>query len=246
MTESIQCNNCLIQIDEQCVAHIIWNNGVKQSYTNRSSHSSNHNVFIIPSPSEGFYYLHEGEITHVINDKTKKTVVSDVKLERNWFGSFDENDMLYFPKYNVLIITHFGGDHDYVWWWNLSVYDQYANIETPCYYNGKFNATIYLDRGNDRYAIGTYYGYTDDDIDENDEGEDQDEDEDEDKGPDDYTDTATILFDTKTMKYKEYYAEEIKNNETISTNDAQKRFLKSFQKKSGETGWKKNVADGFN
>ena len=233
--KTIICINCRIRLvatEQQSVAHVKWNNNprVTQTYTNETTDEDN--MFIIPHPTQGFYYLHGNQILHVINEHTRKIVVSDPKIEpdNNWFGNSSKDELFYFPKYNVLFVTFFGGDHDYIWWWNLSIYNQDTKISDPCYYNGVFNATLYLEKGNERYAIGTYYGYSDDDGNgEEDKDEDEDEDEDESDDEDKHTDAMIIIFDTKKMKYHEYSREDLETKTHTSSNtNTSKRTLKEL------------------
>jgi hypothetical protein len=201
--DTITCTNCNIEIKpkkNKLVATVKWANGVKQLYTNEHERPDKENVFIIPHPDKGFYYLNNNKILYVIDDVKNKVVVYDNSLKHNWFGQFDNNDIFYFPKYNVLICTIFGGDQDYIWWWKLNKYDQYANIEEPCYYNGTFNASLSIRKANDRYAVGTYYNYTNDCYKSDDEDYDNDEN----------VDALTIIFDTKKMIYHEYTRDELK------------------------------------
>jgi hypothetical protein len=91
----------------------------------------------------------------------------------------------------------------------LNKYNQYANIEKPCYYNGTFNASLSIYKANDRYAVGTYYNYTDSYC-----GSDDDNSEDIDN---ENIDVLTIIFDTKKMLYHEYTREELKKELKIKT-----------------------------
>jgi hypothetical protein len=180
----IKCKNCDIDIvirDKKRIALVNWNNAVTQKYINEPAHSIEKNVFIIPNPNSGFYYLNQNKIIHVIDDKNQKVVICDrtAKDDYNWFGSFKEEDIFYYPKHNVLFLTFLDGDHDYFWWWNLSTYDQDADLEKPCYYNGVFNDSLALERGDNRYAIGTLFD-------------------------NDNKKVITIIFDTKTMKHEEF------------------------------------------
>lgn len=214
MTENIKyktitCNNCNIIIKPKKTglkAVVKWDNGTKQTYTNEYELPNKENVFIIPHNDQGFYYLNNNKIIHIIDDIQQKIIVYDDNINHNWFGSFDNDDILYFPKYNTLICTFFGGDHDYIWWWKLNEYDQYADIENPLYYNGIFNASLDIYKANDRYAVGTYDNYTDSCC-----GDDEDSD-------DENRDVLTIIFDTKKMIYYEYTREELIGELGIETN----------------------------
>lgn len=207
----IACKNCNIVVKlkkNKLVAVVKWFNGIKQLYSNEHDCPKKENKFIIPHSDHGFYFLNGNKIMHIIDDTKNKIVVYDDSIKYNWFGKFDDNEILYFPKYNVLICTFFGGDHDYIWWWKLNVYNQYANIEKPCYYNGIFNASLNIYKANDRYAVGTYYNYTDNKADEDSDSEDYD---------DENIDIMTIIFDTKKMVFYEYTREELKKELHIKT-----------------------------
>lgn len=202
----IQLTNGVVHVTyddqlNQATANVKWDNDVEQVFTHRSNQCGRKLVFMLPAPSKGFYYLHD-HITHVIDDTTQKNVIiSDSKHEG--FDGVEEDDLFYFSSTNVLMITFLDGDHDYFWWWNLSQYDQPARFEDPCYYNGHFNASLFLRKANERYAIGTIYGESDEHV--GDEDEDEDEEWDEDR----HSDTMTIIFDTKTMKLSQYDKEEL-------------------------------------
>lgn len=212
---TIEDRNCVIQISHELhlgtvinsTASVQWSNGVIQKYEN-SPPENHHNTepsFIIPSPQGGFYYLHGNCITHVVNDKMKITIVKDsaAKDDYNWFGSFEEGDVKYYPAYNVLILTFFGGDHDHIWWWCLDTPGQEAALDKPCYFNGVFNADLYLSAiSHERYAIGVYFGYSDSCGSTSDD--DDDENSAESSNENTHDDTLTILFDTKTLKFQEY------------------------------------------
>ena len=217
----ITCNNCDIIIKSKknkLVANVIWHNGAKQIYTNEHDQPKQGNVFIIPHPDQGFYYLNYGNIMHIIDDVTKEIVVYDNTLTHNWFGKLYDEDIFYFPKYHVLICTFFGGDDDYIWWWRLNEYNQYANIEKPCYFNGVFNASLTMYKANDRYAVGTYYNYTDNDYESGDEDNAD-------------SDLLTIIFDTKKMTKQEYAIEELKNELGINKDIGYKKLQKKIIRK---------------
>jgi hypothetical protein len=114
---AITCNNCNIIIKpkkNKLVATVKWANGVKQIYINEHDRPKKENIFIIPHHDQGFYYLNNNKIIHIIDDVKNKVVVNDDSIKYNWFGEFDNDDIFYFPKYNTLMCTFFGGDHDFV------------------------------------------------------------------------------------------------------------------------------------
>lgn len=212
--DMMQCDNCKIRIKtgKKMVATVKWNDGTEQNYTNELDHPKKDNVFIIPHPNIGFYYLNNNKIIHVINSTKNKTIIYDNSIKHNWFGAYYNDDVFYFPKYNTLIITFFGGDHDYIWWWKLNKCNQYANIEEPAYYNPFFNASLDMRKVTDRYAVVTYFNCTNDCCDsENDN-------------------TMTIIFDTKKMIYQEYTTEQLQKR-LRSKNTSHSKLQRSLIKK---------------
>ncbi len=203
MKQTIECQNCTIKINQskhKYVANIIWNDQVQQQLvikimTDISYESAIH---IIPHHTLGFYYLANNQIIYLIDSHTQKIVISSLK---HMFNNIHEDDLMYFPKSDVLIVTFLGGDHDYIWWMQLSIYDQDGDLimDNPCYYNGRFNDSLTLIRINDRYAMGTYLIESEDENDDDDE-----ENDDDDSNRFNYQEAITIIFDTKEFKITDY------------------------------------------
>ena len=185
---------------------ITWKNGSVIYLEGKSEYT-----YILPHIEKGFYYLKDNNILHYIDENTIKLVLKDKKVDHNFFGTFEESDIIFFEKYNVIMIANDGGDRDYYWWYDLNKYDQDINLGVPNYYNGIFNDSVYMRKINDRYAVLTHTtdsGDSDDDNDDNDDNDENDDNDDNDDYDDsDYDDNNdnnkdifTIIFDAKTMK----------------------------------------------
>lgn len=232
----IKCENCEITIKlkkDKMVASVRWIHprqggtescfsnsevhGVKQTYTNECKFSED-KLFIIPHPDKGFYYLNGNKITYVISDVKSQIILYDKTINYNWFGSFNTDEIVYFPKYNTIMFTFFGGDHDYIWWWKLNKKNQDANIKKPVYYNGCFNASLSLYKANDRYAVGTYSNYNDTGYDSSGSAESDDEN----------IPVLTIIFDTKKMMSYEYEIKDLKEKLGIKKNISYRKLQQNF------------------
>ena len=158
MSSEIVCKNCSITIKtienkNKDIATVKWSNGDKEIFENTYNRFGvSSNTFIISHPTKGFYYLNNDKILHISEKGKSECVLFDKSLDWNWFGSFSTDSIIYFPKYNVLILSRLDGDHDYIWCWCLNEYYQEANIDKPYFYNGCFNIYIDIEQIDDRYA----------------------------------------------------------------------------------------------
>ena len=171
----VVCQNCVVTIEyaekddksrfANAKASVLWNNGVVQLFETKTKTSVEKHIFIIPHPEQGFYYFKGRNVSHVINDKTQIVVLTEHKESRQTaFDNMTTESTYYFPMTDVLIIVEDGGDRDYIWWWNLSVYKngevpQDANFDKPCEWNGVFNDSLSIYKTQDHYAIGTYFDH---------------------------------------------------------------------------------------
>jgi hypothetical protein len=179
----------------------LWNTGTLQKIHGEKTCSDS--VVVIPARTWGFYHLNGKSIDYYANESVTSTIVEDRSLAWNWFASFAAEDMMYFARYNVLFLTHLCGEHDYIWWWNLSLTNQQANIQQPAYFNGEWNATLTIRRATDRYAVVSHYGFDDDSSDSSDDVESASSEDPIRKK------SLTIIFDTKTLTIQEHTRAEI-------------------------------------
>ena len=101
----------------------------------------------------GYYVLNIRGVVHFTGFEKEKIVIK----EPDWFNHKEQHDIHYFPRTNVLVVTFLGGDHDYIWWWNLDKYEQDSKLEKPTWFNGVFNNDLNFERINDRFAFCEEY-----------------------------------------------------------------------------------------